>query len=254
MDHIVSNCPFLPGGLQRCLAVSPRGTSARRGVPGDGADNTILAFYYSEEAGALPTCFAFDGSGGEIANMRPERTGTYSLDLLRVRSNGVETLSLFENLTLQADSIVTIKALSSDLYEPRVCVDTDGNGVFDAILEPSSVETTPAYPIQSLGWNKANAETVGEVGVTFTLVNPGPAQAIDIYIACDLGDGQLLFYPNFTPEPSGIPFMAPVHFYLDRYSLIEAQIPYGLAIEPIRFYCGISSPGEFNLLRPIDIL
>ncbi|HUT04410.1 MAG TPA: hypothetical protein VM163_11020 [bacterium] len=108
--------------------------------------------------------------------------------------------------------------------------------------------------VQSLGWNKANAETVGEVKATFTLVNPGPARDIDIYIACDLGDGQLLFYPEFTPEPSGIPFAAPVHFYLDRYSLIEAQVPYGLSIEPIHFYCGISSPGEFRFLRPIDVL
>jgi len=47
---------------------------------------------------------------------------------------------------------------------------------------------------------------------------------------------------------------APVHFYLDRYSLIEAQVPYGLSIEPIHFYCGSSSPDEFRLLCPIDVL
>jgi len=221
---------------------------------GYGAANTILAFFYSGEADALPTCFAFDGDSGEIASMKPERMGTYSLDLLRVRSNGVETLSRFESIPLQADSIVTFKSLSSDLNELKVCLDADGDGIFDRIVEPSSVQTTPACPIQSLGWNKAEAPIVGEVKVTFTLVNPGPAQDIDIYIACDLGDGRLLFFQAFTPDLCGIPFAAPVHFYLDRYSLIEAQIPYGLAIEPIHFYCGISSPDEFRLLRPIDIL
>ncbi|MBN2207718.1 MAG: hypothetical protein JW759_00245 [Candidatus Coatesbacteria bacterium] len=221
---------------------------------GYGAANTILAFFCPDEADALPTCFAFDGDSGEITNMKPERTGTYSLDLLLVRSNGVETLSRFAGIQLQADSIVTIKALSSDANELKVCLDADTNGIFDRIVEPSSVQTTPAYPIQSLGWSKAEAPIVGEVKVTFTLVNPGPAQDIDIYIACDLGDGRLLFYPAFTPDLCGIPFAAPVHFYLDRFSLIEAQIPYGLAIEPIHFYCGISSPDEFRLLRPIDIL
>jgi len=221
---------------------------------GFGMENCILAFFYSDDDGSPPAFMVLDGSYGETANIKPERTGTYALDLLRVRSSGVETLSTFENLPLEINSVVIIKALSSDLNEPKVCVDTDGNGAFDHILEASGVERTPAYPIQSLGWNRANAETVGEVKVTFTLVNPGPVQDIDIYIACDLGDGQLLFYPEFTPAPSGIPFMVPVYFYLERFSLIEAQIPYGLAIEPIHFYCGISSPGEFRLLRPIDIL
>ncbi|MBN1593862.1 MAG: hypothetical protein JW941_11530, partial [Candidatus Coatesbacteria bacterium] len=229
-------------------------TSANLERKGFGATNTILAFFYSEDEGCAPTCFGIDGSKWGNTWMEPEREGTYSLDLMQMPSVGSEKVSTFNNILLQKESIITIKSLSSDLKSPTLCLDRDGDGLFDGIYEPSNVETTPPYPIQSIGWNKPNAGNSGEVKVTFTLANPGPAQDIDIYIACDLGDGQLLFYPDFTSTLSGISLAIPVKFCLERYSLIETELPYGLAIEPVHFYCGISATDEFRLLRPIDFL
>ena len=86
------------------------------------------------------------------------------------------------------------------------------------------------------------------------VISNRPAQDIDIYIACDLGDGQLLFYPFFTPDMSRIPLSVPMHFYLDRFALLSVAIPEGFPIDPMHFYCAISSPDELNFLRPIDYL
>jgi len=131
-------------------------------------------------------------------------------------------------------------------YPPSIDIDYDGN-VWVLHNEGISRIADGGWPPMRLMLHRL--ETPESIAVEAQVINNGPVVGVDVYVALEL-NGQLLFWPNWQPEPSPVQVNLCPGFS-ESATIIEmprSQIPPG----SYTFWGCMTGRGTQKLIGPLD--